>query len=217
MYNYLLIIILILAIDSQAQTITINCRESDDIRIATVPLSIKIQIDSVFVSKTGEKIYKEYFLFDSLKSGLYPGNPDYLQYNKTDYQYFRAFLHYNIYYDFVIPEKPWQRLTLIWYLDSLGNIIEGHYPEWLPNCIHNPSNCTFGIDSLEAISIAKLNGIPLDKQENIIAELSTERGKDGVRIVWAVTGYTDNNKGTFYYIDINTGEVIKKEKFITSY
>ncbi len=80
MYNYLILIILILALNNQAQTITINRKESDDIRIATVPLSIKILIDSVFISKTGEKIYKEYFLFDSLKSGLYPGNPDYLQY-----------------------------------------------------------------------------------------------------------------------------------------
>ncbi len=137
--------------------------------------------------------------------------------NKTNYQYFRAFLHYNIYYDFVIPEKPWQRITRIWYLDSLGNIIEDHFPEWIPNCISNSSNCTFDIDSLEAISIAKSNGITLGKKEKIIAELSTARDKDGVKIVWVVTGYIDDNKGSFYFIDISNGEVISKDSFRTSH
>ena len=214
----LIIAILLITLHSQCQTITITHRDSDDIRISPVPSLIKLGIDSIIISKTGNKIFREYFVYDSLISGLYPGNPDYLQLNKTDRQYYLGSAHFNVNYYFFIPEKPWQRIEMNWRLDSLGNIIGDHYPNCIPDCISDSLNCKFSVDSLEAISIARLNGILVNSIKSY-ASLSARwvEGEGRAKIVWVVTSTVDNHVFKYLYIDINTRKVIYKGNRIMVY
>lgn len=208
--------ILIFATSIYSQNIKITHRDIDDIRIATVPTIFKLKVDSAIISRTGNNIYHKYFLFDSLKSGLYPGNKDYLQLDPTKYSYYLGLAHYNVIYFFVIPKKPWEKVALSWHLDSLGNFIKGHFPEKLPDCISDSSNCLFEVDSLEAISIAKDNGIPLAEEPKTIAKLSAYYD-NGFKIVWVVTSNVDRNHITFYYVDINTRKVLLKRNIRVDY
>jgi hypothetical protein len=204
------ILILIFTTSIYSQNIKITHRDIDDIRIAAVPGIIKLKVDSAIIARTGNKLYNKYFRFDSSKSGLYPGNKDYLQLNTTEYAYYLGFPHYDVIYFFVIPQKPWEKVALTWHLDSLGNFIKDHFPDQLPDCISDTSNCLFEIDSLEAIKIAKDNGIPLAKIPKVSAELSYIKFAGESRITWVVNSNVYNNHLTLYYVDINTGKVVFK-------
>ncbi|QQS36433.1 MAG: hypothetical protein IPM56_00310 [Ignavibacteriales bacterium] len=211
------LLILCCVITTQAQTITIVVRDADYIKIAEVPETIRLEVDSLIKSRCGIDIYQNYFSFDSLRSGLYPGNPTYLQFDKNDYQYYLAFPYYKVQYFFSISNKPWERIELIWNYDSLGNLIKDHHPDWLPDCISDSLNCTFEIDSLKAISIAKLIGIPSSDPECIKAMLITERIDGLVRFVWIVTSDIDETNTDYFLIDINSGEVLRKGKYTISF
>lgn len=116
-------------------------------------------IDSSISSKTGVNLFQKYFIFESLKSGVYPGNTDYLQFGKNDRSYSLAFTHIEVIYYFIYPLNPWQKIEMKWILDRLGNITADNYPSVIPDCMLDSTNCMFSVDSLGAISIAKSNGI----------------------------------------------------------
>jgi hypothetical protein len=162
-------------------------------------------------------IFREYFMFDSSVSGFHPANPSYQQKGVTDGQRYIGHDRFRICYQFRFPNKPWRNINLAWFVDTLGILLTS--PFGIPDCTDS-SQCNFSIDSLEAITIARSNGIA-PGSDAITAELTAgfpyfDKGK----IVWDVRSVTCNvgfRKEDHYFIDINTGRIVNKWSFSSSH
>jgi len=176
-----------------------------------IPDFIIAKSDSLIISKTGVTIFHKYIKYDSSSSAFVP--------NAFCY----PCVHYNMFYTFKIPEKPWVDEIIGFNLDSTGNLITSNptchgsreWPEGIPECVLDPSCCIFGIDSAMAVDIAKEAGI---REGN--APLSASFGWSGGKVMkytWNVKNSLSQDPtkggGQCFSIDANSGIVLGTGKW----
>jgi hypothetical protein len=190
-------------------------------RIMDVPNSIIAKMDSFIISKTGTEVFSKYFVFDTKASGYFSGDSNYYKFHKEQSQQYVNYPHIKIVYHFQIPDKPWRNVSLSWPVDTSGNFIKYNLPFGIPDCTKNPKNCSFKIDSLQAISIANAAGLPKGLKQ-ITARFTKnmfpdrERQNIGSIFCWAVSSTIEEGgygaTWVDYYVDISTGKIVVKSE-----
>ncbi len=205
-----ILIVFLISIQTISQTLNLNSLPTDYQRTAPVPQLIQAKMDSFVISRTGSVIFREYFVFDSSISGFHPANPSYQQTGVAEGSLYIGYDRFSICYQFRFPKKPWRKINFSWFVDTLGVLLTSPYG--IPDCTDS-LQCIFSVDSLEAIKIARSNGIE-PGGDSITAELTAgfpyfDKGK----IVWDVMSVTRNvgfRKEDHYFVDINTGKIVNK-------
>ena len=167
-------------------------------------------MDRYVSSVTGNKNFRIYFTLDTVRSGLYKGDPLYIQYDTTHSFRILAYKHYWIRYSFHFPDKNWTQYTYSWPLDSLGNVVKLYPPAGIPLCNSDSTPCSY-IDSVQAISIAVENGIH-PSITPLYAELDFDIYSKGM-VVWRVVSEVEktqwHNIEEIYLIDLIAGKILK--------
>jgi hypothetical protein len=185
-----------------------------------IPDSVIAKSDSIIVSKTGPDFFHKYIhrvnydtssgsVFDlpcldthPAKALLeeYPEDPD----GGPDHN-----IPYTVLYRFKIPGKPWIDEPIRFYFDSTGSVIGGP-PQEIPEYLAHPDSCTFGIDSVTAINIARKAGF----EEGISPwEMSFGWSNEGLmnkKYTWVVRNTLHHWEGHIIWIDPNSGVVLQR-------
>jgi len=181
-----------------------------------IPNIIITVSDSFIISKTGVTFFNKFIKYDSVHS-QYQIPDKWCLDNPSWCSKWNRLAHYNVVYQFKIPEKPWVHGTIRILLDSIGHIItldsvgRGAVVAFdgIPECLSNPSCYTFGIDSVMAITIAQKTGL-----KEGIGSWHINFGWDTCanRYTWRVenilTKLYPSGKGVL--IDVNSGVVLSK-------
>jgi hypothetical protein len=186
-------------------------------RIAVLPANIRNGMDSLVISRTGRDVFATYFVLDSAISGLFPGDESYKKDNPRPQEpRFLAFDRYIVRYWFRIPDKPWRRASLIWTVDLQGTLISPTSLDQIPNCV-GTGDCTFQIDSCDAIASARTAGIP-EGLRPLTAYFSPFPIEG--RIVWEVSSTVEQRshplfaRDSVYFVDASTGAVVGRSVIV---
>jgi hypothetical protein len=187
-------------------------------RISAVPIEEVIKMDSSIAVRIGRELFRKYLVFDSSLSGVFRGDitrsrfpidSSYLESDADKEPPYLGQAYYIFIYFFRIPEKPWQNIEFIWPRDLLKPADQFFPFGDLPECLSNPGNCNFVIDSMQAVSIAIASGISKGIRP-ITAKLDyLTREK---RIVWNVQSLImDDGRMSdldFRMVCMSTGEIL---------
>ncbi len=208
--NLIMVVLLILGCGDSNNSLR---RSYFEHRSSALPPDVRSRMDSVVFAITGRDIFARYFVLDSTVSGLFRGDDFYKKENTSQQMRYLAFDHYLVQYWFRIPDKPWRRTRIVWNADLQGTVIPSGALDQIPQCINDPTDCKFQIDSSDAIAIAKNAGIPegLRPIHALFAVLPFKG-----RVVWVVSSTTELrdqplfSRDTVYYVDTCTGEVLSR-------
>lgn len=181
--------------------------EPPDTQNTVIPDFIIAKSDAFIISKVGATYFADYFKYDSSNSKYYPPDSFCID-HPSDCMSFAQHPYYLMVYTFRIPEKPWIDELVDFVVDSEGNIITEREPYGIPECLSNPSCCTFTIDQSMAENIAKQYGLeqgikPWDVSFNWY-------GRTINNYVWGITSYLTDMSGYSLLIDANSGKVLQK-------
>ena len=178
-------------------------------RISTIPSNVVAKMDSFIVSRTGQDLFYKSFFYDTSESGFFRGEPSYQRPNIAENSRYMAQPYHLFVYYFHLPNKPWHKWKLWWPVDTSGDFIQNNLPYGIPDCQSALSNCSFSIDSLEAVGIAKKAGL-----SSGVTPLCASFGFENGKYFWMVGTTTFRSKSSakvvIYYVDINTGEMVGK-------
>jgi len=178
-------------------------------RVTSIPINAVAKMDSFIVSKAGRDLFYNCFVFDTSESGFFRGDTSFQKPNIDENSRYMAHPYNLFVYYFHLPKKPWHKQKLWWPVDTSGDFIQNNLPYGIPDCQSVLSNCSFSIDSLEAINIAKKAGIPLG-----IDTLRAGFGFAKRKYEWCVSSTISKGKhgaeSIYYSVDINSGEIIEQ-------
>lgn len=169
------------------------CSRQQDVE---VPNDILRKANDFVISKTGKQFFDDYI------------SPDFLLTKKTGGVYEMA-------YRFIMPQKSFVDEVIRFTVDSAGSLMKNNEITGIPDCVNNPSLCTFDVTEENARSIAKEYGLEVGVNEWKVGFLWDEKLN---QYVWHVlstlyesegsNGYIGNGKELI--IDPNTGLVLKE-------
>jgi len=182
-----------------------------------IPDSIIAKSDSVIISKTGLDFFHNYIhrakydtslgqVFDMPCFDTHPAKALLEEYpNDPD-------VPYTVLYRFNIPGRPWINEPIRFYFDSIGSFIGGR-PQEIPKYLAYPDSCTFGMDSVTAINIARKAGL----EEGISPwEMSFGWSNEGLmnkKYTWVIRNTVRHWEGRIIWIDPNSGAVLQQGKW----
>ena len=164
-----------------------------------VPRLILKKADNFVISKTGNTFFKKYISLDSsitkpIKEGFF------------------------IRYNYRRQEYPFVNEPIYFTLDSNGNILKKYGVVGIPNCLFEPEECEYKIDSAAAVRIGEIAKLPKGvKPWDVNFRWSSEQN----RYVWHIivttkelgTGKNYKAEGIELLINPSDGEIIKKSKW----
>ncbi|MHC1738901.1 MAG: hypothetical protein AB9882_12925 [Ignavibacteriaceae bacterium] len=176
-----------------------SCQRCDESKIIHVSARMAENAQAFIEAYVGAEFYSKYISIDKLKTEYH--SPNYL-------------LVYNI----SIPDKPFFRGEIKFYMDSSGNVITKIPVTGIPNCVEKPENCIFNIDENEARAIAKANYLSVGMKDWMLSVMWNE---DYDKYVWYILSTTYESEGSngfigdgeYIIIDIGSGKVIEKDKW----
>ncbi len=173
-----------------------SCSQKEEI---DVPVELLKKANDFIISKTGDEFFKKYI------------SPDFVLTKKIGGTYEMA-------YRFVMPEKPFVDELIHFTIDSTGRVVKEREIFGIPDCLSDPSSCTFNIDEEKARTIAAELGLEPGVIEWKVGFLWDETLK---QYVWHVlttlyeshgsNGYIGNGKEVI--IDPNTGLMLKENEW----
>lgn len=115
-------------------------------------------------------------------------------------------LPYCVLYIFKITGKPWIHEPIAFYFDANGNLLSDMKLEPIPICRSYPDSCTFRIDSITAVEIAKEVGF----EKGFGRWKVIFKWNGGGEYVWSITNVltASGDKGKNIVIDANSGAVL---------
>ena len=121
--------------------------------------------------------------------------------------------HYDMVYNFKIPDKPYVDTKIKFSVDTLGNVINEENVVGIPDCLSTPDKCEFNINEEQAKSIAEKNNFPKGiKDWKVEFKWETQSNQ----YVWSILSTYQETQGSFgthgngeiMLIDPNSGEVL---------
>ena len=166
----------------------------------SAPPSILKKANDFVMSRTGAFVFNKYIKFDSLKS------------RKIKEGYF---LRYN----YVRPEYDFVNEPVYFTVDSAGKILKRYGIVGIPNCVFEPQNCVYSIDSAGAVEIARKNKLPAGlKKWDVNFRWNPELNKYVWHIITTVKEFggakSYKAEGEEILISPVDGTVLKKSKWI---
>lgn len=188
----------------------------ENVRTGPLPDSIERRMDSLIIAKTGERFFQRYFELDTAASGVRAGNSVYRLLNEGDW--YRINRHFTVAYSFRFPDAPWRRIEFSWPLDSAGSVVNSNVLGWIPVCRSDSSVCTFTIDSVASIEMARRAGLPagLTTFATFVVPMTNGSIQRPKQFAWSVTSVLANSerpyyyKAAIYYVDPYSGMVIDR-------
>lgn len=179
--------------------ISCSCQRCDESKVIHVSSRMAENAQAFIEAYVGPEFYLKYVSIDKLKTEYH--SPNYL-------------LVYNI----SIPDKPFFRGEIKFYMDSSGSVNTKMPVTGIPNCLEKPENCLFNIEENEARAIAKANNLPEGLKDWMLSILWNEAYD---KYVWYILSTTYESEGSngfigegeYIIIDIGSGEVIEKNKW----
>jgi hypothetical protein len=178
----------------------------------TVPKYIIAKSDSFIISKTGLNLFKKYFI--RVENDVEENINDWdLHPSKAVAKDHNPNAPYNVLYMFHIPGKKWIDEPIRFCFDSVGNMIQG-FTYGIPEFLSNPDSCTFVIDSVTAINIARQTGLKqgYDKWKvgfGFTIEVQIRK------YTWCIKNCLSSNwcpgYGDIILIDASSGSIIKRQ------
>jgi hypothetical protein len=166
-------------------------------------------------SLVGEEFCRENIRFDRRCSQAHPRLParpvDFAQLhpNLASSPRFRMCYHLRV------AESPWVDGRIEFLVDAMGRVLPDTRVDGIPDCVHNPMECTFPIDKAEAFRLAKEAGLeeglrPWEAAFHWMAD-SLENSVSGT-YVWRVSNTrhasAHRKGGDTILIDANSGEAV---------
>lgn len=149
-----------------------------------VPQNIVDRGNAYLMSRLSIKFFRQYITLDDKKSAV--DSP-----------------YYHLVYRFSDPGRLYINETIMLTADMDGTIDESFPPSGIPLCWKDTTLCTFNIDELLAVQIAKDNNLPKGIKD-WKADFTWE-GKFN-RYIWKITSYKSESQGSNGYR--GSGEVM---------
>lgn len=176
-----------------------SCQRCDESKIIHVSARMAENAKEFIEAYVGAEFYSKYIAIDKYKTEYHSPN-------------------YRLVYNILIPEKPFFRGEITFYMDSSGTVNTKMPVTGIPNCIEKPENCIFNIDENEARAIAKTNYLSEGVKEWMISVLWNEKHEKYVWYILSTTYESEGSngfigEGAYIIIDIGSGKVIEKNNW----
>lgn len=167
-----------------------NCKKN----FTGIPPEILEKADQFIILKTGDEFFNKYIKPDEPVST-------------------RLASGYLLIYKFHIPEKPFVEGLIRFTLDEEGKVLPEYEISGIPGCVNSPIDCSFNINKLTAINIAKQYGLESGIKEWDVKFLWNAQFE---KYVWYVIttlkesegGHGKRASGKEMIIDSGNGEIL---------